>query len=63
MPHPMPRQRYVGEIGWGWQFNQLLNSEALLGNMQIKVNAAELPEDLPPQVIIYQHISKVIMLC
>ncbi|XP_056294866.1 uncharacterized protein C4orf45 homolog [Pseudoliparis swirei] len=35
-PPPMPRQGYVGEVGWGWQHNQLLNSGALLSNMQIK---------------------------
>ncbi|XP_018534949.1 uncharacterized protein C4orf45 [Lates calcarifer] len=35
-PPPMPRQRYVGEVGWGWQYNQLLNSGTLLSNMQIK---------------------------
>lgn len=36
-PPPTPRQNYVGEVGWGWQYNQLLNSGTLLSNMQIKV--------------------------
>lgn len=36
-PPPMPRQSYVGEVGWGQQYNQLLNSGTLLSNMQIKV--------------------------
>ncbi|GAA6222037.1 uncharacterized protein C4orf45 homolog isoform X1 [Lates japonicus] len=35
-PPPMPRQSYVGEVGWGWQYHQLLNSGTLLSNMQIK---------------------------
>ncbi|XP_017272930.1 uncharacterized protein C4orf45 [Kryptolebias marmoratus] len=38
-PHsrpPLPRRRYVGEVGWGWQHNQLLNRDVLLNNMQIK---------------------------
>ncbi|XP_051276641.1 uncharacterized protein C4orf45 [Dicentrarchus labrax] len=35
-PPPMPRQSCVGEVGWGWQYNQLLNSGTLLSNMQIK---------------------------
>ncbi|XP_042348832.1 uncharacterized protein C4orf45 [Plectropomus leopardus] len=35
-PPPLPRQSWVGEVGWGWQYNQLLNSGALLSNMQIK---------------------------
>ncbi|XP_037531399.1 uncharacterized protein C4orf45 [Nematolebias whitei] len=38
-PHshpPMPRRRYVGEVGWGWQHNQLLNYDVLLSNTQIK---------------------------
>ncbi|XP_074505279.1 protein SPMIP2 [Sebastes fasciatus] len=38
-PHaapPMPKQSCVGEVGWGWQHNQLLNSGTLLSNMQIK---------------------------
>ncbi|KAF7655938.1 hypothetical protein LDENG_00048160, partial [Lucifuga dentata] len=35
-PPPMPRQSCVGEIGWGWQYNQLLNHGTLLSNMQIK---------------------------
>ncbi|XP_049898439.1 uncharacterized protein C4orf45 [Epinephelus moara] len=35
-PPPLPRQSWVGEVGWGWQCNQLLNSGVLLSNMQIK---------------------------
>ncbi|KAM6923534.1 peptidyl-prolyl cis-trans isomerase D [Xenentodon cancila] len=38
-PHarpPMSRQSSVGEVGWGWQYNQLLNNGTLLSNMQIK---------------------------
>ncbi|XP_040904588.1 uncharacterized protein C4orf45 [Toxotes jaculatrix] len=35
-PPPMPKQSHVGEVGWGWQYNQLLNSGTLLSNMQIK---------------------------
>ncbi|XP_044060982.1 uncharacterized protein C4orf45 [Siniperca chuatsi] len=35
-PPPMPKHSHVGEVGWGWQYNQLLNSETLHSNMQIK---------------------------
>ncbi|XP_030252113.1 uncharacterized protein C4orf45 isoform X2 [Sparus aurata] len=35
-PPPPPRQSCVGEVGWCWQYNQLLNSRTLLSNMQIK---------------------------
>uniref|UniRef100_A0A3Q3KHQ1 Uncharacterized protein n=1 Tax=Monopterus albus TaxID=43700 RepID=A0A3Q3KHQ1_MONAL len=35
-PPPMPKQSYVGEVGWGWQYNQLLNSRTLFSNLQIK---------------------------
>ncbi|XP_012726260.2 uncharacterized protein C4orf45 [Fundulus heteroclitus] len=35
-PPPAPRQSCVGEVGWGWQYNQLLNRDRLLSNMQIK---------------------------
>ncbi|CAJ1059083.1 uncharacterized protein C4orf45 [Xyrichtys novacula] len=35
-PPPAPRHSYVGEVGWGWQYNQLLNSGTLRSNMQIK---------------------------
>ncbi|XP_026186606.1 uncharacterized protein C4orf45 [Mastacembelus armatus] len=35
-PPPMPKQSHVGEVGWGWQYNQLLNRGTLLSNMQIK---------------------------
>ena len=34
---PLPRQSCVGEVGWCWQYNQLLNSRTLHSNMQIKV--------------------------
>ncbi|MED6292571.1 hypothetical protein CHARACLAT_001776 [Characodon lateralis] len=35
-PPPVPRQSCVGEVGWGWQYNQLLNGDRLLSNLQIK---------------------------
>nr|XP_020510545.1 uncharacterized protein C4orf45 homolog [Labrus bergylta] len=35
-PPPVPRQGYVGEVGWGWQHNQMLNGGTLHSNMQIK---------------------------
>ncbi|XP_061582132.1 protein SPMIP2 [Cololabis saira] len=35
-PPPTARQAYVGEVGWGWRYNQLLNNGTLLSNMQIK---------------------------
>ncbi|XP_008324862.1 uncharacterized protein C4orf45 homolog [Cynoglossus semilaevis] len=35
-PPPLPRQSYVGEIGWGWQYSQHLNSGTLDSNVQIK---------------------------
>ncbi|KAM8910443.1 protein SPMIP2 [Spinachia spinachia] len=35
-PPPTPRHSRVGEVGWGWQYNHLLNRGALLSNTQIK---------------------------
>ncbi|XP_029917287.1 uncharacterized protein C4orf45 [Myripristis murdjan] len=35
-PPLLPKQSYVGGIGWAWQYSQLLNSGALLSDMQIK---------------------------
>ncbi|KAL0974327.1 hypothetical protein UPYG_G00218890 [Umbra pygmaea] len=35
-PPPMPRQSYVGEVGWGLKYHQQLNRETLLNNKQIK---------------------------
>uniref|UniRef100_A0A3B5QC49 Chromosome 23 C4orf45 homolog n=1 Tax=Xiphophorus maculatus TaxID=8083 RepID=A0A3B5QC49_XIPMA len=40
-PPPAPRQSFVGEVGWGWQYNQLLNGDRLLSNMQIKETQIE----------------------
>ena len=31
---PLPQ---VGAVGWGWTYNQQLNSDVLLSNMQIRV--------------------------
>ncbi|KAK6298570.1 hypothetical protein J4Q44_G00316250 [Coregonus suidteri] len=35
-PPPMPKQCYIGGVGWGMQYHQLLNSRTLHSNMQIK---------------------------
>ncbi|KAK6299053.1 hypothetical protein J4Q44_G00305630 [Coregonus suidteri] len=35
-PPPMPKQCYIGGVGWGMQYHQLLNSRTLLSSMQIK---------------------------
>ncbi|XP_054648454.1 uncharacterized protein C4orf45 isoform X2 [Dunckerocampus dactyliophorus] len=35
-PPPLPKQAYVGEVGWGWQYNQLVNNGALHSGMQIQ---------------------------
>ncbi|XP_061832473.1 protein SPMIP2 [Nerophis lumbriciformis] len=35
-PPPLPKHALVGEVGWGWQYNQLVNSETLHSGMQIK---------------------------
>ncbi|KAM8848596.1 protein SPMIP2 isoform 1-T1 [Synchiropus picturatus] len=35
-PSPAPRACHVGEVGWGWEFNQQLNGQTLRSNMQIK---------------------------
>ncbi|KAK7922635.1 hypothetical protein WMY93_009537 [Mugilogobius chulae] len=34
-PH-RSRDSYVGGVGWAWHYNQRLNQDALLSNMQIK---------------------------
>ncbi|XP_034037985.1 uncharacterized protein C4orf45 [Thalassophryne amazonica] len=47
-PSPGPKHSHVGEVGWGWQYNQLLNREALHSNMQIK--KAELQATLEDRV-------------
>ncbi|KAM9740880.1 protein SPMIP2 [Menidia menidia] len=47
-PPPMPRQSYVGEVGWGWQYNQLLNGQTLHSDQQIK--KTELREALEDRV-------------
>uniref|UniRef100_A0A8C6T5Z2 Uncharacterized protein n=1 Tax=Neogobius melanostomus TaxID=47308 RepID=A0A8C6T5Z2_9GOBI len=35
-PAHMSRDSYAGGVGWGWHYNQLLNQDVLLSNMQIK---------------------------
>nr|XP_057920277.1 uncharacterized protein C4orf45 [Doryrhamphus excisus] len=35
-PPPLPKQAYVGEVGWGWQYNQLVNNGSLHSGMQIQ---------------------------
>lgn len=38
-PHPMPPSHAQVEVCGGWQYNQMLNSEMLRSNMQIRVQA------------------------
>ncbi|XP_077433888.1 protein SPMIP2 [Vanacampus margaritifer] len=35
-PPPLPKQAYVGEVGWGWQCSAMLNDSTLHSGMQIR---------------------------
>ncbi|XP_049615055.1 protein SPMIP2 [Syngnathus scovelli] len=35
-PPPLPKNGYVGEVGWCWQYNSMLNHNTLRSGMQIK---------------------------
>uniref|UniRef100_A0A674AUR0 Uncharacterized protein n=1 Tax=Salmo trutta TaxID=8032 RepID=A0A674AUR0_SALTR len=45
---PMPKQCYIGGVGWGMQYHQQLNSRTPLRNMQI--NRAEFRSGLEDRV-------------
>ncbi|KAM9833158.1 protein SPMIP2-like [Syngnathus typhle] len=35
-PPPLPKNGYVGEVGWCWQYNSMLNHNTLRSGMQIR---------------------------
>ncbi|XP_019742999.1 uncharacterized protein C4orf45 [Hippocampus comes] len=35
-PPPLPKQAYVGEVGWCWQYSSMLNDSTLRSGKQIR---------------------------